>query len=76
VRKNLRMDTEALEFKTEVINIGAMPALVAMSGIGLAMARSRRRTGLAPARTQKPTHPEMDAPENDVRAEREISLVK
>lgn len=43
VRENLRKDTEALEFKTKVINIAAMPCLVAFSGVCLAMFRTRRR---------------------------------
>jgi ABC-type uncharacterized transport system involved in gliding motility auxiliary subunit len=43
VRQKLRKDTEALEFKTKVINIGAMPLLVAASGVVLAMVRSRKR---------------------------------
>lgn len=43
VREKLRQDTEALEFKTKVLNIGAMPCLVALSGIGLAMVRTRQR---------------------------------
>jgi len=45
VRKNLRMDTEALEFKTKVVNIGAMPLVVALSGLGLAVFRTRRPPG-------------------------------
>ena len=50
VRKNLRKDTESLEFKTKVINIAAMPLLVTFSGLGLAMARNRRRpvSGVTP----------------------------
>jgi gliding motility-associatede transport system auxiliary component len=43
VRKNLRKDTDALEFRTKLVNIGAMPVLVAMSGLGLAFVRTRRR---------------------------------
>ena len=46
VRKNLRKDTEALEFQAKVINISAMPFAVALSGLGLAMIRTRRRTGM------------------------------
>jgi ABC-type uncharacterized transport system involved in gliding motility auxiliary subunit len=42
-RQKLRKDTEALEFKTKVINIGAMPLLVALSGLGLAIVRTRKR---------------------------------
>lgn len=43
VREKLRKDTEALEFKTKVINIAAMPLVVALSGLALASVRSRRR---------------------------------
>ncbi|PWU18460.1 MAG: hypothetical protein C5B50_09055 [Verrucomicrobia bacterium] len=43
VRKNLREDTDALEFWTKVGNIGTVPTLVAMSGLGLAIIRNRRR---------------------------------
>jgi ABC-type uncharacterized transport system involved in gliding motility auxiliary subunit len=48
VRGNLRKQTEALEFKTKVINIGAVPCLVALAGMGLAIVRTRRR---APRKT-------------------------
>ncbi len=44
VRKNLRKDTDALEFSTKVINISTMPILVAMSGLGLALAKTKRRS--------------------------------
>jgi ABC-type uncharacterized transport system involved in gliding motility auxiliary subunit/ABC-type transport system involved in multi-copper enzyme maturation permease subunit len=44
VRKNLRKDTDALEFRTKVINIGAMPLLVAVSGLGLAGTKLKRRS--------------------------------
>src|SRR5262249_57668323 len=43
VRKNLRRDTDALEFWTKVGNIATMPALVAFSGLGLAAIKTRRR---------------------------------
>jgi len=43
VRTNLRKDTDSLEFRAKVINIGAMPVLVAMSGLGLAVIRTKRR---------------------------------
>ena len=43
VRKNLRKDTDALEFRTKVINISTMPILVAVSGLGLAMVKTKRR---------------------------------
>jgi len=59
VRGKLRKDTEALEFRTKVINIGAMPLLVALSGLGLAIVRSRRRMPrISPApRTKPPGRP-------------------
>jgi ABC-type uncharacterized transport system involved in gliding motility auxiliary subunit/ABC-type transport system involved in cytochrome c biogenesis permease component len=43
VRKNLRQDTNALEFRTKVVNIGTMPVVVMMSGLGLAVIKTRRR---------------------------------
>jgi hypothetical protein len=43
VRKNLRKDTDALEFRAKVVNIAAMPALIAFSGLGLAVFKSFRR---------------------------------
>jgi len=43
VRKNLRRETEALEFWTKVSNIGMMPVLVAFSGLGLAILKTKRR---------------------------------
>jgi len=33
---------ESLEFKSKVLNIVGMPAIVACTGIGLALARRRR----------------------------------
>jgi ABC-type uncharacterized transport system involved in gliding motility auxiliary subunit len=42
VRKDLRQDVESLEFKSKVLNIVGMPAIVACTGIGLALARRRR----------------------------------
>jgi ABC-type uncharacterized transport system involved in gliding motility auxiliary subunit len=42
VRKNLRQDTDSMEFWTKVVNIGAMPAVVAVSGIFLAFLKPRR----------------------------------
>jgi ABC-type uncharacterized transport system involved in gliding motility auxiliary subunit len=42
VQKGLRRDTESLEFRTKVINIGAMPALVAVTGIALAVYKRKR----------------------------------
>jgi gliding motility-associatede transport system auxiliary component len=46
VRKDLRADSEALETWTKVINIAAMPLLVAVAGIGLALWRRRRKVTL------------------------------
>ena len=43
VRRNLRRDTDALEFRTKVGNITTVPALVAFSGLGLAAVKTRRR---------------------------------
>ena len=43
VRRELRADSEALEFWTKVVNIGAMPLLVAIAGLGIALVRRRRR---------------------------------
>jgi ABC-type uncharacterized transport system involved in gliding motility auxiliary subunit len=42
VRKKLAKDTDALEFWTKVANIGAMPALVSVSGIVLAIVKRKR----------------------------------
>ena len=41
-RKKLAKDTDALEFWTKVVNIGAMPALVALTGIVLALVKRKR----------------------------------
>ena len=46
VRKDLRADSEALETWTKVINIAAMPLLVAAAGIALALWRRRRKVTL------------------------------
>jgi ABC-type uncharacterized transport system involved in gliding motility auxiliary subunit len=46
VRKDLRADSEALETWTKVFNIAAMPLLVALAGVALALWR-RRRTVVA-----------------------------
>ena len=43
VRKNLRRDSEALVFYTKLVNIGLMPLLVALAGLGIAMVRRRRQ---------------------------------
>ena len=42
VRKKLRQETDALEFWTKVVNIGSMPALVAVTGIVLAIVKRKR----------------------------------
>jgi len=42
VRKNLRRDTEALQFWTKVANIAAMPLLVTLFGLAFAGLRRRR----------------------------------
>ncbi|MGA3181840.1 MAG: Gldg family protein [Verrucomicrobiota bacterium] len=42
VQKNLRKDTDSLEAWIRVLNIGAMPALVALSGIVLAVVKHKR----------------------------------
>ncbi|MBL8382335.1 MAG: GldG family protein [Burkholderiales bacterium] len=44
LRKDLRQDAEALQFWTKVVNIAAVPTLVALFGIGMAVARQRRAT--------------------------------
>ena len=46
VRRELRSETEALEFWTKVINIGAVPLLVAIAGVAIAFVRRRRRGAL------------------------------
>jgi len=42
VRRNLRVETDALEFWTKVINIGLVPLLIILLGISLALAKRRR----------------------------------
>jgi ABC-type uncharacterized transport system involved in gliding motility auxiliary subunit len=42
LRKNLRKDTDSLEFWTKVLNIGIMPALVTVTGVGLAMVKRKK----------------------------------
>jgi len=42
VRKELRAESEALEFWTKVVNIAAMPILVALAGLAFALARRRK----------------------------------
>lgn len=46
VRRELRADSEALQFWTKVLNIALMPLLVALVGIGLAVVRRRRTPAL------------------------------
>jgi ABC-type uncharacterized transport system involved in gliding motility auxiliary subunit len=41
-RKELRKDTDSLEFWTKVMNIGAMPAVVAVTGVVLAFYKRKR----------------------------------
>ena len=43
VRNNLRKDTDSLVFWTKVANIAAMPVLVAVSGLVLAIIKPKRR---------------------------------
>jgi len=42
VRKQLARDTDSLEFWTKVVNIGAMPALVAITGLVLAAVKRNK----------------------------------
>jgi len=42
LRKHLRAESEALQFWTKLVNIGLVPLLVALFGLGLALARRRR----------------------------------
>jgi chromosome segregation ATPase len=42
LRKNLRVETDTLEFWTKVVNIGLVPLLVAVAGLALALARRRK----------------------------------
>jgi ABC-type uncharacterized transport system involved in gliding motility auxiliary subunit len=42
VRKNLRVETDRLEFWTKVVNIGLVPLLVALAGLALAYSKRRR----------------------------------
>jgi ABC-type uncharacterized transport system involved in gliding motility auxiliary subunit len=42
VRKNLRVETDTLEFWTKVVNIGLVPLLVAIVGLVLALIQRRR----------------------------------
>jgi ABC-type uncharacterized transport system involved in gliding motility auxiliary subunit len=42
LRKNLRVETDLLEFLTKVVNIALVPLLVAVAGLLLALAQRRR----------------------------------
>ena len=47
VRKNLRVETDRLEFWTKVVNIGLVPLLVALTGLALAYSKRRRARAVA-----------------------------
>jgi ABC-type uncharacterized transport system involved in gliding motility auxiliary subunit len=47
LRKNLRVETDALEFWTKILNIGLVPLLVALAGLALALARRRKQAAAA-----------------------------
>ncbi|HUP95051.1 MAG TPA: GldG family protein [Burkholderiales bacterium] len=47
VRKNLRVESEQLQFWTKVANIAIVPLLVALLGLGLAVAKRRRAAAAA-----------------------------
>ena len=42
LRKNLRVETDQLEFWTKLVNIGLMPLLIALTGLLLALVKRRR----------------------------------
>lgn len=42
LRRNLREDTESLQFWTKVVNIGAIPLLVVLLGAGVALSRKKQ----------------------------------
>lgn len=46
VVKNLRKETDTLQFRAKVLNIGAMPVIVAFSGLGVAAVKTRRRAAM------------------------------
>jgi len=47
VRKNLRLETDRLEFWTKVFNIALIPLLIAITGLVLALAKRRRAVAAA-----------------------------
>jgi ABC-type uncharacterized transport system involved in gliding motility auxiliary subunit len=42
LRRNLRQDVESLQFRTKLVNIGAMPLAIVLIGIAIAVARRNR----------------------------------
>ena len=48
-RKNLRVETDTLEFWTKVVNIGLVPLLVALTGLALALRRRKAAAAAAAA---------------------------
>lgn len=50
LRKNLRVETDRLEFLTKLVNIGLVPLLVALVGLGFALLKRRRIAAAAVAR--------------------------
>ena len=46
VRRDLRADSEALQFWTKVVNIALVPVLVALFGLGFAMYRRKRTAAI------------------------------
>src|SRR5690606_13154955 len=42
LRRDLRQDVESLQFWTKVVNIGAMPLLIVLIGVSIALARRRQ----------------------------------
>ena len=57
LRKNLRQDSEALQFWTKVVNIALMPLLVTLFGVGYALVRRRRTARAAIGQTPGATPP-------------------
>ena len=49
VRRNLREETDRLQFWTKVVNIGLVPLLVALTGLGVAFAKRRKAAAVARA---------------------------